>query len=67
MSKGRLGEYGGQYIPETLMPAVQEVEEAYNKYSKDPEFIWQKKWAKPVSSQKPVPDSTVLQLLPLLL
>ena len=39
MSKGRFGEYGGQYIPETLMPAVQEVEEAYNKYSKDPEFI----------------------------
>ena len=35
MSKGRFGEYGGQYIPETLMPAVQEVEEAYNKYSKD--------------------------------
>ena len=32
MSKGRFGEYGGQYIPETLMPAVQEVEEAYNKY-----------------------------------
>ena len=39
MSKGRFGEYGGQYVPETLMPAVQEVEEAYNKYSKDPEFI----------------------------
>lgn len=39
MSKGRFGEYGGQYIPETLMPAVQEVEEAYNKYSKDPDFI----------------------------
>ena len=39
MSKGRFGKYGGQYIPETLMPAVQEVEEAYNKYSKDPEFI----------------------------
>ena len=27
-----------KYIPETLMPAVLEVEEAYNKYSKDPEF-----------------------------
>ena len=26
MSKGRFGEYGGQYIPETLMPAVQEVD-----------------------------------------
>ena len=38
MSKGRFGEYGGQYIPETLMSAVQELEEAYNKYSCDPEF-----------------------------
>ena len=38
MSKGRFGNYGGQYIPETLMSAVQELEEAYKKYSKDPEF-----------------------------
>ena len=29
MSKGRYGEYGGQYVPETLMNAVHEVEEAY--------------------------------------
>ena len=34
MSKGRFGEYGGQYIPETLMPAVQEVEEAYKNTAK---------------------------------
>ena len=38
MSKGRYGNYGGQYIPETLMNAVLELEEAYGKYSKDPEF-----------------------------
>ena len=38
MSKGRFGNYGGQYIPETLMNAVHELEEAYEKYSKDPEF-----------------------------
>ena len=38
MSKGRDGIYGGQYIPETLMQAVQEVEAAYEKYSKDEEF-----------------------------
>lgn len=37
--KGRYGEYGGQYIPETLMCAVHEVEEAYERYRKDPEFI----------------------------
>ena len=38
MSKGRFGEYGGQYVPETLMNAVHEVEEAYEKYKNDPEF-----------------------------
>ena len=38
MSKGRYGIYGGQYIPETLKQAVQEVEAAYEKYSKDEEF-----------------------------
>ena len=38
MSKGRYGNYGGQYIPETLMNAVQELEEAYEKYKNDPEF-----------------------------
>ena len=29
MNKGRFGEYGGQYIPETLMNALCELEEAY--------------------------------------
>lgn len=38
MKKGRFGEYGGQYIPETLMTAVQEVEAAYEHYKNDPEF-----------------------------
>ncbi|MCR5461476.1 MAG: tryptophan synthase subunit beta [bacterium] len=38
MMKGRFGDFGGQYVPETLMNAVNELEEAYNKYSKDPEF-----------------------------
>ncbi len=37
-SKGRFGVYGGQYIPETLMNAVIELEEAYNHYKNDPEF-----------------------------
>ena len=39
MSKGRYGEFGGQYVPETLMNAVNELEEAYNHYKNDPEFI----------------------------
>ncbi len=38
MSKGRFGIHGGQYIPETLMNAVNELEEAYNHYKNDPEF-----------------------------
>lgn len=38
MSKGRFGAHGGQYIPETLMNAVLELEEAYNHYKNDPEF-----------------------------
>lgn len=37
-SKGRFGRYGGQYVPETLMNAVNELEEAYNHYKDDPEF-----------------------------
>ncbi len=36
--KGRFGIHGGQYIPETLMNAVIELEEAYERYKKDPEF-----------------------------
>lgn len=39
MSKGRFGIHGGQYIPETLMNAMLELEEAYNKYKNDPDFI----------------------------
>ena len=38
MSKGRFGSHGGQYIPETLMNAVIELEEAYDRYKADPEF-----------------------------
>lgn len=38
MSKGRFGIHGGQYIPETLMNAVTELEEAYDHYKNDKEF-----------------------------
>lgn len=37
--KGRFGIYGGQYIPETLMNAVTELEEAYTRYKDDPDFV----------------------------
>ena len=36
--KGRFGIYGGQYIPETLMNAVIELEAAYEKYKSDKAF-----------------------------
>lgn len=35
---GRFGIHGGQYIPETLMNAVIELEQAYNTYKNDPQF-----------------------------
>lgn len=38
MRRGRFGKYGGQYVPETLMPAVQELEEAYARFRKDRRF-----------------------------
>ena len=38
MAKGRFGIHGGQYIPETLMNAVIELEEAYHHYKNDPDF-----------------------------
>lgn len=39
MSKiGRYGQFGGQYVPETVMNAVNELNDAYEKYKNDPEF-----------------------------
>ncbi len=38
MSKGRFGVHGGQYVPETLMNAVNEVEKAYEFYKNDESF-----------------------------
>ena len=38
MSKERFGIHGGQYMPETLMNAVIELEEAYQRYKDDPDF-----------------------------
>jgi len=35
---GKYGKYGGQFVPETLMAAVKELEEAYEEAKNDPEF-----------------------------
>ena len=37
-SLGRFGRYGGKYVPETLMPALSELETAYQQYKDDPQF-----------------------------
>ncbi len=39
MANGRYGDFGGQYIPETLMNEIHKLEEAYEHFSKDPDFI----------------------------
>ena len=39
MSKGKFGIHGGQFVPETLMNALNELEEAYNHYKNDHEFL----------------------------
>lgn len=36
---GRFGRFGGRYVPETLMNALHELEEAYRRYANDPEFV----------------------------
>jgi len=38
MKKGYFGQYGGRFVPETLMPALIELEEAYKKYVRDKDF-----------------------------
>ena len=38
-NNGRYGDFGGQYIPETLMNEIHKLEEAYERFSKDPDFI----------------------------
>ncbi|GIX07918.1 MAG: tryptophan synthase beta chain 1 [Candidatus Poribacteria bacterium] len=37
-ARGRFGEFGGQYVPEVLIPALQELEAAHRRYWNDPEF-----------------------------
>ena len=37
-SLGRFGKFGGKYVPETLMPALAELETAFNQYHDDADF-----------------------------
>jgi tryptophan synthase beta chain len=38
-SKGHFGQYGGRFVPETLMPALIELEKAFKKYRKNKDFL----------------------------
>ncbi|HYZ94129.1 MAG TPA: tryptophan synthase subunit beta [Nitrososphaeraceae archaeon] len=38
-ARGRFGKYGGKFIPETLVPAINELELAYARYKDDPDFL----------------------------
>jgi tryptophan synthase beta chain len=42
--RGRFGRYGGQYVPETLMPALKELEQAYERIRDDPPFQEELAW-----------------------
>jgi tryptophan synthase beta chain len=39
VDRGYFGPFGGRYVPETLIHALEELEEAYERYKDDPEFI----------------------------
>ena len=42
--RGHFGQYGGRFVPETLMPALLELEKAYRRISRDPEFRRELAW-----------------------
>ena len=37
--KGRYGQFGGFYVPEVLIPALEEIEAGFERYYKDPDFV----------------------------
>jgi len=39
MSRGYFKEFGGRFVPETLMPALDELEEVYLEMKDDPDFV----------------------------
>ncbi|NOU63007.1 tryptophan synthase subunit beta [Paenibacillus sp. LMG 31461] len=53
--QGRFGKFGGRYVPETLMNALHELEEAYARYKDDPEFIAEVRYLQKQYSGRPTP------------
>ncbi|RKP57045.1 tryptophan synthase subunit beta [Cohnella endophytica] len=52
---GRFGPFGGKYVPETLMNALIELEEAYEKYKDDPDFLEEVRYLLKQYSGRPTP------------
>jgi len=52
---GKYGKYGGRFVPETLMAAINELEEAYEKSKKDPDFQKQLKYYLSEYAGRPTP------------
>jgi tryptophan synthase beta chain len=52
---GRFGKFGGRYVPETLMNALAELEEAYKRYKDDPDFIEEIRYLQQQYSGRPTP------------
>ena len=50
--RGRFGEFGGVYVPESLIAACSELEEAFESSWVDPEFRWSKNEAKGIGSKR---------------
>jgi tryptophan synthase beta chain len=51
----RFGEFGGRYVPEVLMPALIEMEENYERYRSDPEFLGELEWYNRHYGGRPTP------------
>ena len=52
---GRFGEFGGKYIPETLVPAIEELEENYLKFKNDKKFKKELEYYLKVYAGRPTP------------
>lgn len=55
MSRGHFGKYGGRYMPEMLIPALEELEKAYDQAKKDPEFKKEFEYYLKTFSGRPTP------------
>jgi tryptophan synthase beta chain len=55
LTGGRFGKYGGQYVPETLIKPLNDLEHAYTKYSRDPQFKKQLKGLLETYAGRPTP------------